>query len=231
MNIIPILNKNNLILEKNNEDIKNSNNNNKKENENNNGCRGTNGFFKNIHNNLKKNLKKEKDINNDINNKKEKVSEEDDNYLYSNSENEIIDDIQFFDKHNSKQKIIENVITPIENDNKRLIGNKRKNNRRKDINLSFSKKSEDYSSEEIILDSKIVSFFEDYEFLINYLRNDLNLDVIKAIKIYRASENGDQANIFHSLCDNNTNVILLIKTKDKKKFGGFTSKGFNSNNN
>ena len=230
MNIIPILNKNNLFLEKNNEDIKKSNNNNKKENENNNGSGGTNGFFKNIHNNLKNNLKKEKDINNDINNKKEKVSEEDDNYLYSNSENEIIDDIQFFDKHNSKQKIIENVITPIENDNKRLIGNKRRNNRRKDINLSFSKKSEDYSSEEIILDSKIVSFFEDYEFLINYLRNDLNLDVIKAIKIYRASENGDQANIFHSLCDNNTNVILLIKTKDRKKFGGFTSKGFNSNN-
>ena len=75
-----------------------------------------------------------------------------------------------------------------------------------------------------------MTFYEDYEFIIDYLRNELNLYVIKAIKIYRATENGDQAEIFHSLCDNNTNVIVLIKTKNKNKFGGFTSKGFNSNN-
>ena len=160
-------------------------------------------------------------------------------FNYSNSENEIIDDIQFFEKLNSMQKLIdkEKIITPIEKDNdidknkenNKLLGNKRYNKNCIEVNSS-SKKSEEISSVEIILDSKIVSFYDDYEFILNYLRNDLNLDVKKAIKIYRASEDGDQAEVFHSLCDNNTNVIVLIKTKEKMKFGGFSSKGFNSSN-
>ena len=214
VNTIPLLNNNNnnSILEKNNEI-------------NNNKVRNMSGFFKNVHNSIKN---KKKDIN-----KKESEEEEENNYLYSNSENEIIDDIQFFDNYNSKQKLIESSITPIDNDNNnnnnKLLGNKRKNNNRKEINMSLSRKSEEFSSDDIVLDSKIVSFFEDYEFLINYLRNDLNLDVIKVIKIYRATEDGDQADIFHSLCDNNTNIIVLIKTKESMKFGGFTSRGFNSN--
>lgn len=185
------------------------------------------GFFKNIHNSLKNNLNKE------IYNQNKELEDEN-NYLYSNSENDIIDDIQFFNKSN--QKLIENkkdIITPNEKEKEKdinnFIGNKRKNEN-SELNLSYSKKSQEIFYEEILLNSKIVSFFEDYEFLINYIKNTLNLDVIKAMKIYRASEDGDQASKFHSLCDDNTNVIILIKTKDKKKFGGFTSKGFNSSN-
>ena len=112
------------------------------------------------------------------------------------------------------------------------MGNKRNdssydNNK---INLSSSKKVDEYTKEEISLESKILPLFADYEFIINYLRNNLNLNVKKSIKIYRASEDGDQAQNFHALCDNNTNVIVLIKTKDKKIFGGFTSKGFDISN-
>ena len=230
-NTFSILNKINLIETKNNEKIKLFSEDEKSEKlknnnnivHNNNSMKKKSSFFKNIYDTLKNNS------HNDINNIRE--SEEESNYLYSNSENEIIDDIQFFDKGNSKQKLIENIkdITPKEIENNKLIGNKRYNNHSK-INLSSSKKSEEYSSEEIMLHSTIVSSFEDYEFIIDYLRNGLNLDVIKAIKIFRASEDGDQAKTFHSLCDNNTNIIVLIKTKNKNKFGGFTSKGFNSNN-
>ena len=178
------------------------------------------GFFKSIHKTLKRHISKDIDNNAEI---------EEENYLYSNSENEIVDDIQFFEKENSKLKLFINEKDLTPNDSNIYLGNKRIN-ANKDINLSFSRKSEENSSDEIYLDSKIALYFEDYEFIINYLRNELNLDIIKVIKIFRASEDGDKAQKFHTLCDNTTNIIILIRTKEKKKFGGFSSKGFNSNN-
>jgi hypothetical protein len=216
----------NLIFESKNEDFKgeiNNINNNK---------RKRSGFFKNIHDELKNKFQKSTKKN------QNKESDEENNYLYSISENEIVDDIQFFDGQNSKQKLIEKKeeITPnkIENNikNNILLGNKRNDNSQDNnlINLSSSKKVEEFTKEEINLESKILPLFEDYDFIINYLRNNLNLNVKKSIKIYRASEDGDQAQNFHSLCDNNTNIIVLIKTKDKKIFGGFTSKGFDISN-
>ena len=214
----------NLTFDSKNEDFKgeinNSNNNNK---------RKRSGFFKNIHDELKNKYQKS------IKKNQNKESDEENNYLYSISENEIVDDIQFFDGQNSKQKLIEKKedLTPNKLDKNILLGNKRNDSPHQDdniINLSSSKKVEEFTKEEISLESKILPHFADYEFIINYLRNDLNLNVRKSIKIYRASEDGDQAQIFHSLCDNNTNIIVLIKTKDKKIFGGFTSKGFNTSN-
>ena len=183
------------------------------------------GFFKSIHKALKGNVTKI--ISNDIENNNQ--LEEEGNYLYSNSENEIIDDIQFFEKENSKQKLGISDLNITPNESNKYLGNKR-SNANKEINISFSRKSEDNSSEEINLESKIALYYEDYEFIFNYIRNELSLDVIKTIKIYRASEDGDSAQRFHTLCDNATNVIILIKTKEKKRFGGFTSIGFNSNN-
>ena len=41
---------------------------------------------------------------------------------------------------------------------------------------------------------------------------------------------GPTANDFHRLCDGNTNLLVLIKTTDGKKIGGYTSIGFNSFN-
>ena len=236
-NILDKLNINEKYNYKNNEEYKNLTFNSKNEdfkeeinNTNyNNNKRKRSGFFKNIHDELKNKYQKS------IKKNQNKESDEENNYLYSISENEIVDDIQFFDGQNSKQKLIEKKedLTPNKLDKNILLGNKRNDSPHQGdniINLSSSKKVEEFTKEEISLESKILPHFADYEFIINYLRNDLNLNVRKSIKIYRASEDGDQAQIFHSLCDNNTNIIVLIKTKDKKIFGGFTSKGFNTSN-
>ena len=236
-NILDKLNINEKYNYKNNEEYKNLTFNSKNEDfkeeinntNNNNNKRKRSGFFKNIHDELKNKYQKS------IKKNQNKESDEENNYLYSISENEIVDDIQFFDGQNSKQKLIEKKedLTPNKLDKNILLGNKRNDSPHQDdniINLSSSKKVEEFTKEEISLESKILPHFADYEFIINYLRNDLNLNVRKSIKIYRASEDGDQAQIFHSLCDNNTNIIVLIKTKDKKIFGGFTSKGFNTSN-
>lgn len=236
-NILDKLNINEENNKKNNEEYKNltfeSKNEDYKEEINNinNNKRKRSGFFKNIHDELKNKFQKS------IKKSQNKESDEENNYLYSISENEIVDDIQFFDGQNSKQKLIEKKedLTPNKlekNINNIFLGNKRNDNSHENniINLSSSKKVDEFTKEEIILESRILPLFADYEFIINYLRNNLNLNVKKSIKIYRASEDGDQAQNFHSLCDNNTNIIVLIKTKDKKIFGGFTSKGFNISN-
>lgn len=80
------------------------------------------------------------------------------------------------------------------------------------------------------VDSKIIANYGEFDFIINYLKNKFNKEIINSITIYRATEEGDRAEDFHRTCDGNTNVIVLIKTKKGKKFGGYTSVGFNNLN-
>lgn len=50
---------------------------------------------------------------------------------------------------------------------------------------------------------------------------------IKNIKlIYSAIQNGDKITDFHSKCDNKTNTLMIIKTKDNYIFGGYTKVGW-----
>ena len=46
--------------------------------------------------------------------------------------------------------------------------------------------------------------------------------------IYKASRDGDSAIKFHNICDKYSNLIILIKTNEGIRFGGFTSNKFKS---
>ena len=46
--------------------------------------------------------------------------------------------------------------------------------------------------------------------------------------IYKTSIDGDNIKNFHSNCDGEENVLIIIETKKGNKFGGFTSIGFDS---
>ena len=41
--------------------------------------------------------------------------------------------------------------------------------------------------------------------------------------IYKASEDGFEANNFHDLCDNQGPTLCILRSKDGDKFGGFTN--------
>ena len=100
-----------------------------------------------------------------------------------------------------------------------------------DIKRSYDYKDKNqYSNNIFTIDSKIISNYVELDFIIDYLKNEFNKEISNSIRIYRATEDGDKADDFHRLCDGNTNVIVLIKTKDGKKFGGYTSIGFNNYN-
>ena len=90
--------------------------------------------------------------------------------------------------------------------------------------------SKQYSNKLFSIDSKIISSFGDFDFIINYLKTKFNKQIISFIRIYRGTEDGDSAESFHRLCDGNTNIIIFIKTKNGKKFGGYTSIGFSNYN-
>ena len=87
-----------------------------------------------------------------------------------------------------------------------------------------------YSNKIFSIDSKIITNFKEFDFIINHLKIKFNKEIVGSIRIYRASEDGDKAENFHRLCDGNTNIIILIKTKNGKKIGGYTSIGFSNVN-
>ena len=48
--------------------------------------------------------------------------------------------------------------------------------------------------------------------------------------LYCGTKDGDESKIFHQKCDNIQNQLVLVKTKEGLKFGGYTRLGFNSSN-
>jgi DNA repair exonuclease SbcCD ATPase subunit len=87
------------------------------------------------------------------------------------------------------------------------------------------------------LDSNIVKRKKDINFIIERLKKvnleDSNLDPEKINfefnLLYRATEDGDSANDFHSRCDKYKNTLVLVKTKKNIKFGGFTTETWDGN--
>ena len=98
------------------------------------------------------------------------------------------------------------------------------------IDSSYLRGRNQYSNKIFSLDSKIIQNCDQLDFIVNYLKNKFSKQIINSIKIYRATEDGDKTEDFHRQCDGNTNIIILIKTKNGKKFGGYTSIGFSNYN-
>ena len=80
------------------------------------------------------------------------------------------------------------------------------------------------------IESSIISGYREFDFIFNYLKIKFNKEIQDGIRIYQATIDGSSAGDFHRLCDGNTNLVVLIKTTDGKKIGGYTSIGFNSFN-
>ena len=55
------------------------------------------------------------------------------------------------------------------------------------------------------------------------IKNRLNKKVKVLKKLYQALIDGDDIINFHSKCDNIPNTLVLIKSAENRRFGGFTS--------
>ena len=73
--------------------------------------------------------------------------------------------------------------------------------------------------------SSILNNETDFDFLLNKLSiyNPTSYKII-----YKTSIDGDNIKNFHSNCDGEENILIIIETNKGLKFGGFTSVGFDS---
>ena len=99
-----------------------------------------------------------------------------------------------------------------------------------EISYLFDDDINNINNKSFSVESSIISNYSEFDFVINYLKKKFNKEIKDAIHIYQATEDGPTASDFHKICDGNTNIVVLIKTKDGKKFGGYTSVGFSSFN-
>ena len=75
--------------------------------------------------------------------------------------------------------------------------------------------------------SEIINDINNIDLIINRLIKDF--PNISFELIYNPTNKNETSENFHKICDGKENVLVLIKTTDNIKFGGFTSVGFNSN--
>ena len=82
-----------------------------------------------------------------------------------------------------------------------------------------------------IISSEIIKSIEEIELILKSVHNYNKFDAPPTIQaIFQSSLNGDSAQTFHKFCDGEPNVIVVLETKEGKRFGGFTTIGFNSDN-
>ena len=118
-------------------------------------------------------------------------------------------------------------------------------NESKNINDSNNKMNKSFSKNKIKnnelekknnkkFNSKIITNVEDLDLIARGLVKD-ELDNLKNLRvgyklIYRATENGEDAKDFHEKCDDFEGTLTLIKTKEDKIFGGYTSLSWDPEN-
>ena len=86
---------------------------------------------------------------------------------------------------------------------------------------------------EILKNSKILNHLKELTFLIKKINRNISYTSKQFYNmklIYRATDDGDTADMFHKKCDNLSPLLILIKTTQHRRFGGFTQATFESPN-
>lgn len=76
---------------------------------------------------------------------------------------------------------------------------------------------------------RISNIFQNREDL-QLIENKINKGPLNYALLFRATEDGDSAKIFHDKCDNALNTLIVIRTNEGKRFGGYTTQSWEGNN-
>ena len=130
--------------------------------------------------------------------------------------NELNDKVQKLEFDHVSQKQIENSERNIEKINVKL--NKINKN-----TLNLDQDSNFFNRINAVTSNNILVGNDDY----NLLKYWINKGNIKLELIYKATVDSDFSNAFHSKCDNHSPTITIIKTDQGLRFGGYTTKTWN----
>ena len=118
-------------------------------------------------------------------------------------------EINFLKKENQK---LNNDIDFLKKENKEL---------RDKINEQ-NKKSLNLNEDMPYIDMTDLIKEDERSMLFNEIENKMNKKIQKLKKLYQATVDGGDPVTFHSKCDNVPNTLIIIKSQDQKRFGGFT---------
>ena len=127
----------------------------------------------------------------------------------------------------TKDDIINNLIEAVQNLTKRVeeLENWKKEKEGTNNNI-ITPKSNDI---DIIKNSNIMQKKEELNLIEQRLKQGIFSNKKISFKLlYCGTKDGDDSKIFHSKCDDIQNQLVLVKTKEGLKFGGYTRLGFNS---
>jgi len=137
----------------------------------------------------------------------------------------------------TKDDIINNLINIVQNLTKRVeeLNKWKKDNEKvgNNNNNNDTKKEENTKEEKNKITN--VSSILTNENELKLIEQRLKTGIFRNKKIsykllYCGTKDGDSSKTFHEKCDNIENQLVLVKTKESLKFGGYTRLGFNSSN-
>lgn len=128
--------------------------------------------------------------------------------------------------------IVKNLETKLKNLEKENEYLKREIIQIKNSILLIQKNNEEEPFKKILdFPSNILIDKKELDLLIYYISSMENKNIKLFKKLYCASLDGDDAFYFHQKCDGKFDTLVLIKTPDKRRFGGFTHANWNGGNN
>ena len=80
-----------------------------------------------------------------------------------------------------------------------------------------------------ILNSEIIKNMKELNLILKSLPKYNKFDALPDFQtIFQTSTDGDSAKAFHKFCDCEPNIIVVVESKDGRRFGGYTKIGFSS---
>ena len=131
-----------------------------------------------------------------------------------------------------KDDIINNLIKVVKHLTKRVEELEKKLNKDNEKGKKENKTEEKTNVKNKIINvSNILKKEEELHLLEKRLKSGIfNNKKITYKLLYSGTKDSDNSSIFHKKCDNIQNQLVLVKTTEGLKFGGYTRLGFNSSN-
>ena len=128
---------------------------------------------------------------------------------------------------NNLKSITLNLEEKINKQNSEIIKLKEENNILKEeirnIKIITGYNDYDYVESQALSNDSAIINNNECKIIIEAIKSRLNKSKISFKKIYQATRDGGEPSVFHSKCDNINNTLVLIKSKNNDRFGGFTS--------
>ena len=91
-------------------------------------------------------------------------------------------------------------------------------------NIETQEKEIKYLKDKInnISNKSVIIKEDESEMITSEIEKKTNKKIKEIVKLYQATVDGGNSEIFHKKCDNIPNTLILIKSEGKRRFGGFT---------